>query len=115
MTGDDELDFDYDLDLLAISVGLEKARSKINGIQTQGLRASTKARLFAAIDEPTDERWEDVYAVVIGPNGRTTFWQAVLDSSDYDVYAHHPKCPWPSIPTRDQLINALAHATRDET
>ena len=35
-------------------------------------------RLEAFFDNPCDETWEDAHCIIVGADGFTTFWQAVI-------------------------------------
>jgi hypothetical protein len=71
------------------------------------LKPDLRARLFAAIDEPTQAHWEDARSIVISTTGHIagqTFWQAVLAHTNYT--------DWRTVPTVEQMTHALALATR---
>ncbi len=80
-----------------------------------------RARLFAVIDNPTDETWSDAHSIVVSSRGLggMTLWQALLRYSTYRVMSGPSTemdgtrlSGWAAIPTRAELITALTEATR---
>ena len=42
------------------------------------LSMEVKDRLDTFFDNPTEKAWDDVYPIIIGADGWTTFWKAVV-------------------------------------
>lgn len=70
-----------------------------------------RARLFAVVDNPTQDTWEDAHTVIVTTQGITTLWQALLAYTDYAVQSKPVDANWPAVPTREQLLTALHAAT----
>lgn len=73
------------------------------------LSAELRARIYAAIANPTPQTWADARTVIIVDDGGVgiTLWQAV---KEHTSYVNHPGDVTP--PTSDQLRTALAAAVR---
>jgi hypothetical protein len=73
-----------------------------------GLPADIRARIFAAIDTPSDSTWLQARSVIIAEKG-TTLWQAAITAGVYPEATPH----------RRDIIRAIADATvsirRNET
>jgi hypothetical protein len=75
------------------------------------LKPEIRARLFAAVDNPTDETWTDAHGIMVSDGRFMTLWQACLRFTDYPVRRGPVDGGrWESIPTRDQLVTALTRA-----
>lgn len=75
-----------------------------------------RRRLFAVVDNPSQETWNDAHSLIITDVavglGSVTLWENVLATSRYDVRTKIADAPWPSIPTRVELIAALQQAVQ---
>lgn len=91
----------------------------------QPLSATTRARLEALIEAPSQETWDDAKSIII--NGRNTVWQALIDHTEFrtdgprHVVEDFGAMPfrgstvrvtgaWNSVPTPEQLLVAIAGA-----
>ncbi len=71
------------------------------------LRPDIRARLYAVVDNPGQDTWEDAHTIIIDADGFTTLWQAVGTHAGYPVRSKDLERPWPIVPTREQLLTAL--------
>jgi len=79
-----------------------------NGTSMFGaLSVDARARIWAVVDQPNQETWEHAYAVIVRAEFLMTLLQALRDYSDFDVQPKEMAAPWPTIPTRDQILLAL--------
>lgn len=78
------------------------------------LGAAARARIFAVVDNATQETWGDAHSVIVISRGMTTLWQAVLAHTDYAVRSKPVDGDWPAVPTREQLLTALSAALKPE-
>lgn len=66
-----------------------------------GLRPDLRARLFAAIDEPSRETWVDARSIILDGESWMTLWQSVVSvvggKATRDEFT----------PSRDQIVAAL--------
>jgi hypothetical protein len=81
------------------------------------LPSDIRVRLFAVLDTPTEQTWNDAHSIVVAPTGfiGITLWQALLRHTDYAV-TRGPSDggPWSAIPTREQLCQALRDANLNQ-
>ncbi len=76
-----------------------------------------KARLDAYFKNPDENHWDDVYSIIIGADGFTTFWQAVcavdptfpVTGKRYDENGNLLSS-WPRIPDYYTARRALKYA-----
>ena len=78
------------------------------------LGPQVRARLFAVVDNPTQDTWGNAYSVIVTSQGMTTLWQALLAYTDYAVQSKPAGQDWPAVPTREQLVTALHAAMKPE-
>lgn len=74
------------------------------------LSPDVRARLFAVVDQPSQETWEDAHPIILSAPSFTTLWQACIRYADYGVTSKPLDGPWPVVPTRDQILAALKGA-----
>lgn len=60
---------------------------------------------------PTESNWDEIHCIIIGSNGWTTMWQAVLEVNPNFVQSKPVKGDWAMIPTVDEIHEALFLAT----
>jgi hypothetical protein len=77
------------------------------------LSPEVRARLFAVIDNPTQQTWDDAHSIILSGGSWLTLWQAVLRFTDYDVTSRPLDDPWPAVPTCEQIATAIAVALED--
>jgi hypothetical protein len=75
------------------------------------LTADARARLFALVDNVTQETWANARGIILR-EPMTTLWQALLRHTDYDVYtgprhAAGESPAWPKLPTSAQVLEAI--------
>lgn len=82
------------------------------------LRPDIKTRLRAVLYQPTEETWDNAHTIIVGADGWTTLWQAVLavDPTFPRVGPSHDARGrvverWRKIPSQETLIQALRYAT----
>jgi hypothetical protein len=82
------------------------------------LRPDLKTRLRAAFYQPTEETWDNAYSIIIGANGWTTLWQAVIavdPTFPRSGPAHDSRgrlvSRWAKVPSQETLVRALRFAT----
>lgn len=74
-----------------------------------------RARILRLYANPTAETWDHAFCINIAP-GMTTLWQAVIaidpsfPRSSGSTRASAEK-RWPQVPTREQIVAAIKHAT----
>jgi len=69
-----------------------------------------KRRLRAVIVNPTSATWDDAHSILITP--RSTLWQAVCAADpDYPKVGPRLGDPWPVVPSRDTILNAIERLT----
>ncbi len=94
---------------------LEMARNLFGG-----LSPDIRRRLEAAIENPTEETWDDAHTIILNPHEGMglTLWQAVIaidpsfpQSGPSTDYRGRRVSGWPQIPSRDLLLAALRYAT----
>ncbi len=78
------------------------------------LGADVRARLFAVVDNPTQDTWGNAYSVIVASEGMTTLWQALLACTDYAVRSKPLDGDWPAVPSREQLLTALHAVMKPE-
>lgn len=99
VTHDEALEFMSDLD---------KGSNLFGSLSPQ-----VRARLFAVVDKPSQDTWNDAHGIILTSARMTTLWQALLAHTDYDVAAGPPHTPgqepgpWPTLPTSEQLLIAI--------
>jgi hypothetical protein len=80
------------------------------------VREDRRARLFAAIDNPTQATWDNAYSLILTDIavglGQATLWENVLGVSSYGIRSKAVDGLWPSIPLRSELMDALRRAVR---
>lgn len=82
-----------------------------NGANLFGsLRPEIRARLYAVVKNPSQETWNDANGIIL--SDFTTLWQALLRHTDFDVtsgpaHGTGERPPWPKLPTRAQLLQAI--------
>lgn len=82
------------------------------------LRPKERTRLRAVVYHPTEETWEDAHSIIVGADGHTTLWQAVI-AVDPTFPREGPAIDargrlvgrWKRIPSQDLLLEALKYAT----
>lgn len=84
-------------------MGLLDAANNVHG----ALGPEPRARLAAAVLDPSQETWTNANTIVLTVTGWTTLWQAVLEHTDYNVRSRRLDQPWPSLPTPHQIVTAL--------
>jgi len=90
-------------DLLTLMAALD-CGSSMRGLLTP----ETRARIFAAVGDPSNATWDDAHSIVIdATEGIVTLWQAVLLHTGYNVTSKPADGAWPAIPTTAQLLDAL--------
>lgn len=90
---------------------LELMTALDNGTNMFGtLPPEVRARLFAVVDNPTQETWDNAHSIVVA-GVMTTLWKALLSHTTYSVRSKPVGGLWPEVPTRDQLTHALICAT----
>jgi hypothetical protein len=82
------------IDLLHVVTMLDRATNLFGHPLTEDCRA----RIFAAIEDPTEETWQDARSVLL--NKDVTLWQATI-AAGMDAYA---------IPSAYDIIRGLEHA-----
>lgn len=90
-----------------ITVELDLARNN-NGTK---LSNDARIRLQNVIDNPCQQTWEDTFRMVIGSDGRTTLWQALICTSKEFPIEQQMGSKWEVIPKKGDLIRALRFAT----
>lgn len=83
-----------------------------NGTNMFGsLTLDARARIFALVDNPTEETWTNAFGIIVSgtdPNTMpTTLWSALNRHTTYQVVGRQTDKPWPKIPTREQILTAL--------
>ena len=76
----------------------------------ESLSPETRARVFAAVDDPSWKNWDDAKSIVITP--KRTLWQLTLEHTEYNVrsYPSHAadrEAIGVHAPTREQILTAL--------
>lgn len=77
------------------------------------LSPEVRARLFAVVDKPSQDTWDDAHGIILTSDRMTTLWQALLAHTDYGVTSRpwhttgEPPGPWPQLPTSEQLLIAI--------
>lgn len=80
-----------------------------NGSNLLGrLTPDIRVRLWAAIENPTQQTWTDASPIIINGDRIRTLWQAVCRHTGYPVQRRADGEPWPVLPSREQLIAAVA-------
>jgi len=84
------------------------------------LDKSIKDRLDKFFTHPNEETWDDVHSIIIGADGFTTFWQAVIAVDDKfpkvgPTYSMNGQkvTNWPRIPDTFTALRALKFAQGD--
>lgn len=77
------------------------------------LSPEARAKVAAAVLNPSQGTWSAANTVTITPAG-TTVWQAVVEHTGYDVRARRLDGSWPSVPTALQIVLALRAALAPE-
>ena len=75
------------------------------------LRPSFKKRLYALIENPCPETWDDTHCIVL--KGQVTLWQAVLavqPSYQKGAEITDPIKKWFDIPSKEIIIRAITTA-----
>lgn len=82
------------------------------------LRPDLKTRLRAVLYQPTEETWDNAHTIIVGADGWTTLWQAVLrvdPTFPRSGPAHDSRgrlvSRWAKVPSQETLIRALRFAT----
>ncbi len=82
------------------------------GTNTFGaLSPDVRARLFAVAENPTEQTWEAAHGCMINDRRFITLWQALIRYADYRVISKPVDGTWPVLPTREQILTALAEGT----
>lgn len=82
------------------------------------LRPDIKTRLRAVLYQPNEETWEDAHTIIVGADGWTTLWKAVIAvdptfpkvGPSHDARGRITK-RWSKIPSQKTLLQALRYAT----
>jgi hypothetical protein len=75
------------------------------------IKPDTKKRLEAVIENPCQETWDDAYTIILNGSGRMiTLWNAVLLIDPSFCRSKPCETPWPKIPTRETIIEAIKRA-----
>lgn len=82
------------------------------------LRPRERTRLRAVVYQPTEKTWDDAHSIIIGADGWTTLWQAVIAVDPTfpkigpatDVRGRRV-ARWARIPSQGLLLAALRYAT----
>lgn len=83
------------------------------GTNTFGaLSPEVRARLFAVADQPSQQSWEAAHTCMINDRQFITLWQALIRFTDYRVMSKPADGDWPLLPTREQILTALAEGTK---
>lgn len=102
---------------VAVPIDIEKELDLTRNLYGR-LKAPARTRLRALIYQPTEETWDDAYGIIVGADGWTTLWQAVLA-----VDPTFPKVGpatdvrgrkvsrWERVPSQEVLLAALRYAT----
>ena len=88
--------------LLSLMTALD-AGTNIFGVLPDHIRA----RIFAAVDSPGEDTWDNAYSVMISNERFSTLWQALLKHTDYPVRVKPSGGGWPLVPTAEQILTAL--------
>jgi len=74
-----------------------------------------KDRIRAVVENPTQKTWDDTHCIIIGSDGWTTLWQAVLAvDPSFPRSARHNEdgsTNWTKIPNTGTILQALNYAT----
>jgi len=70
-----------------------------------------RTRLQAALDNPSQETWEDAYSIIVSGSTGMTMWQAILAVDPDFPRSKTMDGPWPKIPDQLTLYRAIRHAT----
>ena len=83
------------------------------------LSPRVKAWIVACVENPTEATWDEAYSIVVGSDGWTTLWQAVLKvrpsfprigpTRERGVII--PGYGWKEIPDKATLVVAIRYAT----
>jgi len=86
-----------------------------------GLSDDCEQRLWAVLENPTLETWDEAASIIIGGESTTTLWRAVIavdptfprvgPTTDFEGNVLRP---WQRIPDQPTLYRAIRHATRQE-
>lgn len=90
---------------MSVTDDLELARN-LHGRLTPKLRA----RVLRALLDP-DRWWDDAHGIVVGGDGWTTLWQAVLAVDPTFPQSHPYGSPWERVPTPELIRDAIRYAT----
>ncbi len=93
-------------ELLSFMDSLDKASNTLGS-----LTPDVRARLYAVVENPTQETWNDAYSLMVSEEQGITLWQAVVRYGNYKVYRREAGEPWPQIPTREAILRGLALGT----
>ena len=79
------------------------------------LRHEMKEKLRAVIDNPNEKTWDDAYGVIVGADGWTTLWQAVVQvdpefPQSADLKEDHTTS-WKKIPDSLTIVRAIKKVT----
>jgi hypothetical protein len=76
------------------------------------LDLTSRRRVERCVEHPTPKAWDESYSVIVGSDGYTTLWQAVLlTDPSFPAPNLTGKTKWPRIPSQDLLIRAIALVT----
>ena len=71
-----------------------------------------KDRLRRVVSDPSEENWDNAHSIIIvGRGPMVTLWQAVLKVDPGFLTSKQSGKPWPRVPTRETIVEALKFAT----
>lgn len=73
------------------------------------LTGEARERLIAVLANPTQETWDDAYALIIDQENFLTLWRAVL-AVDPSFPGSKKDGPWERVPDYDTLWRAVQYA-----
>lgn len=71
-----------------------------------------RIRLQRVVENPTQDTWDDTYCILLSGEGKgVTLWQAVLAVCPSFPDSKPSDAPWPCVPSREVIIQAIRYAT----
>ncbi len=93
--------------MLSLMDSMDRAKNLIGD-----LPPDVRARIFAVVENPTQETWNAAHSLMINERQFITLWQAAVRYAGYKVFTYKVEEGWPEIPSRAQLLQALDVGTK---
>lgn len=71
---------------------------------------TTQNQILLYLSTPSESLWEEIYCKIIGADGWTTLWQAVVKVSPNFPDTKPMKEKWDIIPTPEEIYEAICYA-----